>query len=153
MIWLNPPYGYSRSNRGSDHIAMPELDLIELDQDELALAWPLVRASSPELQLYGWQAFAEALIDRGGGVLAAAAPDRTLHGIATYEAIDKPTFGRVLHVDTLVTFELSSRAPTRKLLVSALGRLSAALACSATVISAPRRPRPRKDASRSVLVH
>lgn len=132
---------------------MPQLDVIELDQDELALAWPLVRTSSPELDLEGWRATAEALIDRGGGVLAVAAPDRALHGIATYEKIDKPSFGRVLHVDILVTFELSGRAPVRQTLVQALRQLSAALDCSETLISPSRRPRPRKNGRGTVLIH
>jgi hypothetical protein len=130
---------------------IPELDVIELDQDELALAWPLVRASSPELQLEGWQTFAEALIDRGGGVLAVAAPDQALHGVATYEPIEKPRFGRMLHVDTLVIFELSGSAPTRKVLVGALRQVAAALGCSETVISASKRPRRR--GSRSNRIH
>ena len=122
---------------------MPDLDVIELDQDELALAWPLVRTSCPRLEPAGWQALAESLIDRGGGVLGVAAPDRALHGVATYETIEKPKFGRVLHVDTLVTFELSGRAPARAVLVGALRRISEERGCSATLISARKRPPPR----------
>ena len=132
---------------------MPELDIIELDQDELALAWPLVRTYSPQLELDGWQAFAEALIDRGGGVLAVAAPDRALHGIATYEALEQATFGRILHVDTLVTFELSGRAPARKVLVGALRHVAEALGCTTTVISAPKRPKPRNHCGRAFLIN
>ena len=122
---------------------MPELDIIELDQDELTLAWPLVRTSCPQLKPDRWQALAEALIDRGGGVLGVAAPDRALHGVATYETIDKPRFGRVLQVDTLVTFELTRRAPARQALVGALKQISDERGCTATLISAPKRPRPR----------
>ena len=132
---------------------VPQLDIVELDQDELALAWPLVRATSPQLQLDGWQLFAEALMDRGGGVLAVAATDRALHGVATYETIEKPRFGRVLHVDVLVTFELTRRAPARAALMNALTQLSAALGCSGTVISAPKRQRPRKDGRQPFLLH
>lgn len=132
---------------------MPELDIIELDQDELALAWPLVRMASPQLELDGWQEFGEALIDRGGGVLAVAAPDQALHGVATYEALDKATFGRILHVDTLIAFELTGRAPVRKVLVGALRQVARALGCSVTVISAPKRPRPRSDRGRAFLIN
>ena len=128
---------------------MPQLDVVELDQDELALAWPLVRSASPHLDLPGWQALAEALIDRGGGVLAVSAPDRAVHGVATYEAVDKATFGRILHIDTLVTFELSGRAPARGVLVRALRQLAEAMGCSGTVISTPKRPRAQRDSRSS----
>lgn len=126
---------------------MLEFNVIELDQDDLALAWPLVRASPQQLDLPGWQAFAEALIDRGGGVLAVSACDQALHGVATYEIVDRPNFGRVLHVDTLVAFELTGRARMRGVLLGAVKQLSSALGCSETVISAPRRPRAAAEAS------
>lgn len=132
---------------------MPELDVIELNQDELALVWPLVRTASPRLRLDGWRALAEALIDRGGGVLAVAAPDRALHGVATYEMIEKPRFGRMLHVDTLVTFELSGRAPARAILVAALRQLSQALGCSGTLICAAGRLRLRSVRTGKSRIH
>jgi hypothetical protein len=122
---------------------MLQLDVVELDYDDIPLAWPLVRTATPQLGLDAWRAAAESVIDRGGGVLAVTAADRALHGVATYEAIEKPSFGRVLHVETLVTFELRVRAPARRALIEALIQLSSALGCCEIVISAGKRPRSR----------
>ena len=108
--------------------------LFHLNQDEFGLAWPLARTAHPELQLDGWKRLATDLRARGGGVLALAAPDDVLHGIATYEPMEKPRCGRILAVSTLVTFELNGRAPVEKLLRNALERLAEQLACSTVFI-------------------
>ena len=122
---------------------MQPFDAFDLDQDELAFAWPLVRMSFPKLQQGGWQSMAEALIDRGGGVVGVGPPGQFLHGVATYEVVDTPPFGRVLNIDALVTFELSGRSRARQFLLETLRRLSVALGCSQIVISSDKRPRAR----------
>ena len=77
------------------------------------------------------------LIERGGGILAARAPDGTIHGVATYEVAKKALLGRVLAVDTLITFELSRRAPARRALCDALDLLGHAFDCRNIVLPIP----------------
>ena len=116
---------------------MPGLTIIDLEPDELARAWPLVRIVSPWLNPEAWQGSAEELIAHGGGVISVVAPDGCLHGIATYEPIDKSRTGRVLYVETLVTFELSRRAPARHALCDALDLLGHAFVCRSVVLPLP----------------
>jgi hypothetical protein len=116
---------------------VPGLTIIDLEPDELARAWPLVRMVSPWLNPAAWQGSAEELIAQGGGVISVVAPDGCLHGVATYEPIDKSRAGRVLYVETLVTFELSRRAPVRQYLCDCLERLAPALGCDAIAVSMP----------------
>lgn len=113
---------------------MPTFYLFHLDQDEIGLAWPLARTAHPQLQLEGWNRLFVDLKSRGGGVLALAAPDDVLHGIATYEPVEKPRCGRVLSVSTLVTFELNARAPVERLLRQGLDRLAKQLSCTAVLV-------------------
>lgn len=108
--------------------------LFHLNHQEIDLAWPLARTAHPQLHLDGWKRLAAELKSRGGGVLALAAPDDVLHGIATYEPVEKPRCGRVLSVDTLVTFELNSRAPVEKVLRQGLDRLARQLSCTAVLV-------------------
>lgn len=128
-----------------------QFDIVELDQDALLLAWPLVRTSSSYSQFERWQESAENLIDRGGKVLAVTALDGALHGVATYEAVEQAHFGRILQVDTFVTFELNGSAPVRSALMTQLRWASKVLDCSGMIISASRRPhwndRPRKSSA------
>jgi hypothetical protein len=121
---------------------MQPFDVFDLDQDELALAWPLIRTCLPHLELSGWTTMAEALMDRGGGVIGIAPPGQCLHGVATYEVVETPRFGRVLNIEALAAFELSGRARARRLLVETLRRLTAELGCSQMVIASHKRPRP-----------
>lgn len=123
---------------------MPTLDVFQLDRAQLPMAWPLVRECLPQLPAHGWDELARGLVDRGGGVLGVSAPDRVLYGVATYEPVELAGLGRILSIDALVTFELSSRAPARHVLMQKLGEISNALGCSGLVLSTHRRPRPRK---------
>lgn len=118
---------------------MLNFTVTELDRRDLPAAWPLVRAAAPGLDLDRWQAFAEALVERGGGVVGVEAEDGGFQGIATYEPVEKLHSGRVLQVDTLVTFELARRAPMRRVLCEGLDRLAARLGCEAVAVSIPSR--------------
>lgn len=118
---------------------MPPFYLFHLNQDEIGLAWPLARTAHPQLQLDGWERLFVDLKSRGGGVLALAAPDDVLHGIASYEPVETQRRGRVLSVDTLVTFELNARAPVEQLLRQGLDRLARQLSCTAVLVSMGKR--------------
>jgi uncharacterized membrane protein len=84
-----------------------------------------------------WVSEGTALLERGGGIIAARAPDGILHGVATYEVAKKALLGRVLAVDTLITFELSRRAPARHALCQALDLLGHAFDCRSIVLPIP----------------
>jgi hypothetical protein len=118
---------------------MLHFTVADLDSRELASAWPLIRTAAPELGPDGWQSLGEALIQRGGGVIAVAAEGGGYLGVATYEPVDKPRSGRVLQVDRLVAFELTRRAPIRRILCEELEELAPQLGCTATVVSAASR--------------
>ena len=119
---------------------MNHFRVANLDQDELLLAWPLVRASEPMLELEGWRLRGEMLIECGGGVLAARSADGTIHGVATYEVVERLVFGSILHVATIVTFELTRHDYARQALTAYLHRVCRSLGCAATVISEMNRP-------------
>lgn len=116
---------------------MTQFTSLELESDELAEAWPLVRLVAPWLDLRGWRQSTEELVSRGGGVIAVVAPDGCFHGIATYERINRQPMGHALFVGTFVTCELSRRAPVRRFLCDAIERLSAVLDCDAIAIVEP----------------
>jgi hypothetical protein len=116
---------------------MPGLTIIDLEPDKFARAWPLVRIVSPWLNPEAWQGSAEELIAHGGGVISVVAPDGCLHGVATYQPIDKSRAGRVLYVETLVAFELSRRALVRQFLCDCLERLAPTLGCDVIAVSMP----------------
>ena len=128
---------------------MPQLEVVDLGSGDVALAWPLVRANMPELKLDSWRALAQGIIDRGGGIVAVLAPSNTLQGVATYEAVPEPKLGQLLYVNLLVAFELSRRAPVRRLLRVALDMRARTLGCLGVVISSQKRPRPRSIRHRS----
>lgn len=114
---------------------MLRFTVTELDREELAEAWPLVRATSPELALEEWQARAGALIERGGGVVGVSAEGGGFLGIATYEPVERPHAGRVLQVDTLVSFELTRQAPIRRILCEELEEMAPRLGCAGTAVN------------------
>ena len=99
---------------------MPDLRIRQLDREDVARAWPLVRSKSRLSSLSGWNRFAHDLFERSGGIIAVSVEDGCLHGIATYEPITKGNSGRVLNVEIMVAFELSRRAPVRQALCDAL---------------------------------
>ena len=116
---------------------MPRFAIVHLNRDQLIDAWPVVRMSNSHASCDWWMSEAAELIERGGGVLAARALDGNIHGITTYAVARKAGVGRVLKVDTLVTFELSRRAPARHALYEALELLASAFDCRSIVLPLP----------------
>ena len=119
-----------------------------LSGDQLAGAWPVVRMSHSHASAEWWLTEAAALIERGGGILAARTPDGSVHGVATYEVARKALLGRVLAVDTLITFELSRRAPARHALHQALELLANGFDCRSVVVPLPSRGHVQHRAKR-----
>lgn len=114
----------------------------ELDEAAAAAAWPLARMVTPELDPQQWRASAQALRQRGGGIIGVEVENSGLMGVATYEVLERPRFGRTLHVANFVALELSRTRPVRLALAGALKQLASALDCSQTVIEAAKRPKP-----------
>jgi hypothetical protein len=136
MICLIAGYALSR-NVVKEALTMASFAIEHLGDDQLLDAWPVVRMSHSHANADWWMSEAAALIERGGGVLTARAPDGTIHGVATYHVGRKALLGRVLAVDTLVTFELSRRAPARCALCEALELLASAFDCRSIVLPLP----------------
>ena len=111
-----------------------------LDEQTLFDAWPLLRSAGTDPLPGWWESEALALIARGGGVIAARAPDGSIHGIATYESVHRPRAGCVLAVGRLVTFELNRKEPAKEALGGALHMIASAFSCSTIAL-----PLPAKD--------
>ena len=62
---------------------MPAFTIEHLDEHKLLDAWPLLRSAGVEPLPDWWENEALVLMRRGGGVLAARAPDGSVHGVAT----------------------------------------------------------------------
>jgi hypothetical protein len=113
---------------------MADFTVEHLDDSRLAEAWPVARMAGLHLDSGWWQSDAHELIARGGGILAARAPDGSIHGIAMYEPAAKPRSGRVLAVRELITFELMRGSPCRSALCETLDLLATLLACSGVAL-------------------
>lgn len=101
----------------------------------IAQAYPLVRMTAPEVTLEQWREHAGRLFATGGGILAVSAGDSSLLGLATYRPEEDLRHGRVLRIDTIVTFELSHTSPARQALCEGLDRLARELGCSAVTLT------------------
>lgn len=116
---------------------MPPFTIGQLEEDNLLDAWPVLRLASTDAVPDWWEHGARALIDRGGGVLAARAPNGSVHGIATYECVQRQRAGSMLAVDRLVTFELNRKQPIKEALCEALYAIAAAYCCSSIAMPMP----------------
>lgn len=113
---------------------MPAFTIEHLDEEKLLDAWPLLRSRGSDPLPDWWTNEALELMGRGGGVLAARAPDGSVHGVATYECVHRPRSGSVLTVDRLVTFELNRKEPVKQALGGALHMIASAFCCSAIAL-------------------
>src|SRR6476469_2081587 len=113
---------------------MPAFTIEHLDEHKLLDAWPLLRSAGVEPLPDWWENEALVLMRRGGGVLAARAPDGSVHGVATYECVHRPRAGSVLAVDRLLTFELNRKEPVKAALCEAIHRMAFAFCCSAVAL-------------------
>lgn len=111
---------------------MAHFTVENLQKERLGEAWPVVRTSGLEANLDWWLTDATELIERGGGVLAARAPDGSIYGVATYDLVGTPPLARLLAVEILVTFELNRSAPARRTLREALEQIATVLNCTGT---------------------
>ncbi|WP_166039014.1 hypothetical protein [Sphingosinicella sp. YJ22] len=113
---------------------MPDLSLSRLDEGQLALAYPLIRAAA-RVSLERWKTFARQLIASGGGILAVGADDGCLHGVASFREVGSLRFERSLQVDILVAFELSRMAPVRRALCAGLEGIAREMGCRSIIFT------------------
>lgn len=116
---------------------MPAFTIEHLDASKLLDAWPILRSAGAEPLPDWWETEARELMHRGGGVLAARAPDGSVHGVATYECVHRPRAGSMLAVDRLVTFELHRKEPVKQALCDAIYKIAAAFCCSSVALPLP----------------
>lgn len=123
---------------------MPAFTIEHLDAQTVLDGWPLLLAAGAEPLSEWWESEALALMSRGGGVLAARAPDGSVHGIATYECVHRAGAGSVLAVDRLVTFELNRKEPVKQAIGGALHMIASAFCCSTIALPIPSKRRARQ---------
>jgi hypothetical protein len=116
---------------------MPAFTIEHLDESKLMDAWPVLRSAGAEPLPDWWANEAIELMSRGGGILAARAPDGSVHGVAAYECVHRPRGGSMLAVDRLVTFELNRKEPVKHALCEAIYKIAAAFCCSAVALPLP----------------
>ncbi|HET9429380.1 MAG TPA: hypothetical protein VFO69_13575 [Allosphingosinicella sp.] len=114
---------------------MAQFTVIHLPEDRLDEALPLVRMAAPAASAAQWRLFVGWLGRNDGGVLAAFAGDGRPHGVAAFRMEQSLSLGLALHVEPMVTFELSPSAPARAALCQALELLATARGCDNLVIA------------------
>ncbi len=112
-----------------------------LSEDRVQEAWPVLLMSRACVLKDWWESEATALIRRGGGILVARAGNAAIHGLATYEWIDRPGKARLLAVDRLVTFELNRSQPTKAALRDCLEYIALQGGARLALIEQSRSPR------------
>jgi hypothetical protein len=88
----------------------------------------------PEIDSSRWIDHCRNLDRLNGGVLAAAASDDVMHGIAIYRPEEDLRLGRIVRVDAMVTFELNPANPVRQALCEAIEALCEVLKARGTLL-------------------
>lgn len=112
---------------------MPRLFASELQANEMAEAFPLIRRLA-QVSLEQWREFSRQLADKGGGVIAVRAEDRKVHGVATYVPVASLRYRRALRVDAIAAFEFGHSSPVREALSAALDKMARAKDCEVILI-------------------
>jgi hypothetical protein len=121
---------------------MPVLHVLSLEEDELALAYPLVR-SAVQVDPRQWQEFARELIGRGGGVLGVRTDTGCFYGLATFCPLAMLRHPLVLSVELLVAIDLGGRERVHQALLARLDEIAQALGCSNIVLTTSANARGR----------
>ncbi|QIK95770.1 hypothetical protein G7076_04175 [Sphingomonas sp. HDW15A] len=111
---------------------MPSLSVSNLEAHELSEAYPLIRCLAG-VETGQWINFAKHLLEQGGGVLAARAEDRRIHGVAGYVVGSNLRYGEVLRIEALVTLEFSHTPLVRDALSAAIDELADRMGCAVVV--------------------
>lgn len=109
---------------------MPQFYVVDMAEDQLDAAYPLVRAIAPDVSLDQWFDYARE-VRRKGGLLGVTVDGGALFGLLTYRKEKSLRRGCVLYIDNYVTFELNRAAPGRRALCEAAEALALKMGCSA----------------------
>ena len=112
---------------------MPIFSVVDMDENAIAAAYPLVRTVAPEVSAEQWSDYARKLYG-AGGLLGLTGADGALFGFFSYRKGDTLRYGCVLHIDIFVTFELNRAAPGRRALCEAAETLARKQGCAAIEI-------------------
>jgi hypothetical protein len=102
---------------------MPDFRVFELEERQLAQAYPLVR-SATGVTSPRWQDFAHETFVAGGGVLGVETEDGCLYGLAAFRSQDTLRHGAALCVELLVAIDLASGHPVRTALCRRLDMIA-----------------------------
>lgn len=106
----------------------PQFYVDALRAADAGIAYPLVRAISPDVSLERWLTYVTRR-SREGGFRVLFDISGTLVGLFSYRLGERLQYGRVLAIDDFVTFELSRAAPGRAVLIAAAEKLGRLLGC------------------------
>src|SRR5579859_2628896 len=109
-----------------------------LSPDQVALAFPLVQAAVPVIDLRAWQNFIQATVDASGqatvGALGLRHEGGYVCGLVVYRKQQDLRHGTVLVVDLFVALDLVSDVPAAKALLHAAEAKAHDLGCAAVQI-------------------
>lgn len=113
---------------------MPSLVVKNLEPERLSEAYPLIRRGV-RVGPKRWERFGHDLAAKGGGVLAAFAEDKRVHGVAAYLPVVSLKHGNSLRVEAIAAFEFGHASLVRNALSAALDRLAREMNCEVVTIS------------------
>lgn len=135
-------------------IRAPDVVVERLREDELRVAYPLIRCAYPSVDLPTWVRFARRLTQPGStvrsGILAARyAGQRFPCGLFCYRRERDLCRGLVLTAEHLVAVDLLDPRPVLAALLRELDTLGARLGCDAVRIAVP--PGPQAESLRRCM--
>ncbi len=125
---------------------MPGLQVRSLKDDELTLAYPLVR-SVARVELSRWLGFAHALIAARGGIIGVRASGGCLYGAATFLTRPSLEHERILEIDLLAAIELGRGSHVERVLRDRLNVIARKRGCRALAyrMAGSKRPEAAED--------
>ena len=109
---------------------MPIFSVVDMDENALSAAYPLIRTATPYVSAEQRLDYARKVRIRGG-LLGLMGPQSTLFGLLTYRCEESLCHGRIFVVDNFLTFELNRAAPGRQALCGAAEALARKQGCNA----------------------
>ena len=133
MTQINEATFTSRQNalyHCSEVLTMPLYSVVDIGEDAFDSVYPLVRMMAPEVSLEHWLDYARMAQSRGG-LLGLFGPDGSLFGFLAWRKETTLRRGTVLHIDKLMTVELSRTGAARRSLWDAAEALALRENCTA----------------------
>ena len=109
---------------------MPIFSVVDMDENALSAAYPLIRTATPHVSARQWRDYARKVRMRGGS-LGLMGPQSILFGLLTYCSEESLHHGSIFVVNNFLTFELNRAAPGRQALCDAAEALARKQGCKA----------------------